>query len=519
MSLSASQLYRHRIYLARIEGAEGRPESSIHTLPTRDEVATYPWLWESWVRAIYTLVEGGHIPLQVDTRIALLECSNLLHERGAIWPSGQILSRLTGLEFGCGEIASAKVNLARLTKIGTELSNHACGTLHLDKLTALGSTRLLPPSPVASQDVHLPPTETFSFDQVVAINQEHPGRWDSAETTAEMWRALGQTTAALGVYKAASANGASVPIERLCALLMQEKRFGELGVLLDNYPELSPSLRAFYRASIAEHHQDFDLALKCLATTRSDRAIDLKRVRLLCHMNRELEALALLEQLIGMEEPGPADWERIRLATLLGRWDAVRHSGNRLGMRFIDQNGPVEESWEYCLVAYPDDRLLIAKRTGPMTARILPVLGEDERERHNELVMFNPVPRASASKPDGLACYSVIRILERSEWRGYSVRGVHPGDEATEQFKTRLSTAGYATWIWSQAQTQLPTGVRMLYLAVAIPPNGSPEELHQLLTISSPKRLVWTRLVQEVGSQQEQDEQVSALEDLFGVRR
>lgn len=90
----------------------------------------------------------------------------------------------------------------------------------------------------------------------------------------------------------------------------------------------------------------------------------------------------------------PDLWHLVTAATVNRDWAAVRSAGASIGIEFDEPEGPVDEEWQ--LVTVRATRTngstadLPAVRTGPATARILPVLGDDLTLNHGDVVVFAP---------------------------------------------------------------------------------------------------------------------------------
>jgi hypothetical protein len=212
----------------------------------------------------------------------------------------------------------------------------------------------------------------------------------------------------------------------------------------------------------------------------------------------------------------PSDlWMLITAASANRDWAAVRSAGARLGLAFARPDGPVDEEWQYVIVRAQRDNGapadVPAVRTGPATARVLAVLGEDVPLNHGDVVVFTPellepAPEDDAPQHEKERWRPVFRFLTLLDPAGYTTwftDGAWPGDESWQALRRGLREHGFAVWAYSGDQyliTDPVTGdvtLPGLYAAVGVPPTASAAEADALLhrlTAGWPHPLSWLEL-------------------------
>jgi tetratricopeptide (TPR) repeat protein len=218
----------------------------------------------------------------------------------------------------------------------------------------------------------------------------------------------------------------------------------------------------------------------------------------------------------------PADlWHLITAATANRDWAAVRSAGARLGIEFDQPDGPVDEEWQYVTVRARRDNGaksdLPALRTGPATARILPVLGEDIALNHGDVVVFRPEPLEPAPDEDApeeqkrrwRPTFELLTLLDPAGYTTWFVDGAWPGDPGWEELRRGLRERGFGLWAYSGDQYLITDPVDGgatlpgIYAAVGVPPTASTAEADALLeelTADWPHRLSWLELAKAAGA-------------------
>ncbi|MFG3226536.1 hypothetical protein ACGF07_17355 [Kitasatospora sp. NPDC048194] len=242
----------------------------------------------------------------------------------------------------------------------------------------------------------------------------------------------------------------------------------------------------------------------------------------------------LLEHALPAEEAAEEDlhrtvqepdlWHLITAATANRDWAVVRATGARLGIEFDAPEGPVDEEWQ--LVTVRATRTngstadLPAVRTGPATARILPVLGDDVALNHGDVVVFAPalleeppdegVPEAERVR--WRPVFELLTLLDPAGYTTYWIDGAWPGDEAWTALRDGLREAGHAVWAYSGEQYHVhdpadedeeAMTLPGVYAALGVPPTASAAEADALmhrLTADWEHPLAWFDLAKAAGA-------------------
>ncbi|GAB2732258.1 hypothetical protein [Kitasatospora kifunensis] len=226
----------------------------------------------------------------------------------------------------------------------------------------------------------------------------------------------------------------------------------------------------------------------------------------------------------------PADlWHLITAATANRDWVAVREAGSLLGIEFDEPEGPVEEDWQLVTVrarrAGGATTDLPAVRTGPATARILPVLGEDVPLNHRDVVVFapallEPTPAEDADEQEKARwrpTFELLTLLDPAGYTSYFVDGAWPGPQAWTELREALDEAGYGLWAYSGDQYVITdpadeqAGLPGIYAALGVPPTAAATEADALLTRLTAHwahPLCWLELAKAAGAETARHEEI-----------
>ncbi|WP_049659016.1 hypothetical protein, partial [Kitasatospora sp. MY 5-36] len=216
----------------------------------------------------------------------------------------------------------------------------------------------------------------------------------------------------------------------------------------------------------------------------------------------------------------PDLWHLITAATANRDWAVVRSTGALLDIEFDEPEGPVDEEWQ--LVTIRATRTngatsdLPALRTGPATARILPVLGDDLTLNHGDVVVFAPAllerpPAEDAPEEERQRwrpVFELLTLLDPAGYTTYWIDGGWPGDEPWSALREELHEAGCAVWVYSGDEYRITDPAEGgdtlpgVYAALGVPPTASAAEADALLlrlTGGWAHPLAWPELAKAAG--------------------
>ena len=242
-------------------------------------------------------------------------------------------------------------------------------------------------------------------------------------------------------------------------------------------------------------------------------------------------ALAVLDRLVAdAETPGPWDWDRMVVGTLLGRWDAVRASADRVGFA-LEGEGPVDVPMGYVKLRFREadgtHTDLICERIGPVTARVVqmtaPVAGPF---RYDDRVVFDAAPLQRTEEGE-LPVFSPVRTLASGGYRVFTIDGLNPGPEALAVVEEALGAGlgalqvasgdGYRLRVPGEDETRRVPG---LYAFLAVSPEAALDDVDSFLSrVSSgwPHPWLWPTLLEAAGRPEEAATQRARAND-YGIK-
>ena len=295
------------------------------------------------------------------------------------------------------------------------------------------------------------------------------------------------------VRRLASLYRNTVPVMALWAEVQLAQRLGD-------WPELERACNALLELSPDSHGARSLLAQRLLQAGRFEESVAAYRV--------------LTER---MEEPRSAHWDLMTAASAAGDWASVRASAKAIGMQLGEGEGPIEEDFGWVIIRCIENGDALeyyARRTGPVTARIVENAPVNREQHVGDLVVFDaelvhPAPEDEEERKRFIPTYMLVHVLEPGGFTGsWLVDGAHPGEEAFEALRQRVDAEGWRLWVHSREEYRITDpqggeeGLQGLLFTVAQPQGQPPQNLHRLLsevTASWPHPMCWLNLAQACG--------------------
>ncbi|WP_420591457.1 tetratricopeptide repeat protein [Bacterioplanoides sp.] len=213
------------------------------------------------------------------------------------------------------------------------------------------------------------------------------------------------------------------------------------------------------------------------------------------------------------EENNGYRWDSLVIHSALGRWKEVRNEANNMGMSVDLGENEIREFWEIIRLKVTSDEhtyIVHARRTGPVTARILEVSSFDDPCLVNSEFVFNPAPLNQLSEKDDdgddVDCegystylYEVISSIRAPNYRTVVIDGFIP-EEGMNKTIERLEEADVDVQVRSGSDYALETeeGQKSaIYAYLYVPEAVTDKDLSGLLTRLSREeryKLIWPKL-------------------------
>lgn len=479
------------------------------------------------------------LPARNDTQLGLTlrEFCNTLRINGSLYHQGEVAMGAARLALERGRPRVAALHLEHVAEVLPRLRRpERLAREHaelLARLPAAPDSSLEGATDAAAVLEQLGDDAELNYEALRAALRTHPA---NEELTLALCRALqemgfpDQAVRELESFAQAQLSSAAV-LSELMRLLVRTGAETRLRELADSVPE---SLRAgahFYLGRMLMQREDWAAAAQAFEQTRAleetpYRSTTSNLALVYRQLGRLEESLALLDELAQSEDDFSDDWDRMCVATLLGRHDKVRDSARRLGFTF-EGEGPIDDPYAYCEVTLRDnvgrDVRYRAVRVNPVVARIIAMQAPDQPSRYRDEFLIDPAvlnPREAPPQKDGenqgedddyIPQFRGDRLLKVGGYRIYDLDGVHPGEEAVESLSQALADRGVLLSQRSGEGYQLtlregePT-VLGIYVYIAVPQGIPAAEVYDIL---APIVGAWTvpitfrGLLRELGNEKE----------------
>ncbi|MGW6917376.1 hypothetical protein ACWGB8_26620 [Kitasatospora sp. NPDC054939] len=534
---------------ARSLAALGRTGAALDLLPGDDEAEEHPGLRPTWLETVDLLITAGARENTAELGAATARWVGYLDGAGSHRPCVDLLLRAGDLAVRRGArtvaLAFARTGERKLTALRrTDGVTEAVAAL---RAAAEALPRPELPAPPAGLLDALPDTlapEAAADLFATALEAPRTEQGDPVLLVVN----LAANLATLGHLRAATdllwAELERTPGDEnltgfLTELLLDDRDAAGLRRLADLVAADSPARAHWTRARWAAAESRWTEVLEHTAAVLAERPGAVNTRRLAAAAATELGDHATAQRLYQelLEHARPVDgtpedelhttvqqpdlWHLVTAATANRDWAVVRSTAALLELDLDGTEGPVDEEWQLVTLrarktngATAD---LPAVRTGPATARVLPVLGDDVVLNHRDVVVFSPAlleepPAEDAPEEERAAwrpVFAVLTLLDPAGYTTYWLDGAWPGDEAWAEFRDALRAEGHGLWAYSGPQYSVTDPAEEdgmlpgVYAALAVPPTARAAEadaLLQKLTAGWPHPLSWLDLAREAGA-------------------
>lgn len=395
----------------------------------------------------------------------------------------------------------------------------------LDALDRIGKLRAAIEAAPGVADVAVPETPALVLEALAgqdpevdlvlleAAHARFPDDGDVALALSECQLASGfegEATATLDAFH--QRTGSDDAVIRLGGLLVSRPE--ELAVVVDRHRRLATSEASracadWLLARAAYVRADWQACLTHVDTVLRARPDGVNARMLYAEVARRTgdhaAALQKLDEVVTMlPEGGPADWDRMVVATMLGDFVRVRDSARRVGIA-LEGEGPIDERMGTCRIRFDDEeRDCWALRISPVAARIVEIALPPRPLRFHDVVVFdatplNPPPATDEERAAYAPVFPWVATVTAGGHRAYAIDGIHPGDEIAAALREAASALGCEFQILSGDAYEVQ-GERGLYGAVALPEGASAATVcSALVAVVGDRKLTFAELARAAG--------------------
>jgi tetratricopeptide (TPR) repeat protein len=481
----------HALLKSRLYALLGNFGDAEKMLPAAEELE--PGDYVKWAGIVELLVAANPARNTAGVRATLRRFCDVLRRNHSLYNHALISLAAARLAMAAGLHGLAALHLEEAMELLPQLRRPEALTRERAELAARLS---LPASPAEDLEALLDSLGQdleHDHERLFAAHAVAPQNPDLMAPLARTWQELGfivHARRALEAFVRAQPE-ARVTSNELMRLLARDGDECALRTLAETAPDDMRASAHFYLGRVLIKREDWVAAARAFERTREleDEPSDSMKRNLAYvyrHLDRPEAALTLLDDLCQGEDTDD-DWERMIVATILGRYDKLRASAARLGFQF-EGEGPIDDPFAYCDVQLRDtsgrNEQYRAVRISPVVARIVAMQEPGQVSRYRDEVLVDPIvlnPRpdppddaaTEQEQTDHVPVYRGLRLLKPGNYRIYDIEGVHPGEAAVEAFRASLEGTGLVLSVRSGDQYQLtppsrdPT--RGIYLYIAVP--------------------------------------------------
>ncbi|TNE48260.1 MAG: hypothetical protein EP343_16745 [Deltaproteobacteria bacterium] len=543
-------LVEKRIDQSRILSMLGRWEEAVEQMPDWYEVEGTQSDYYSWCDAAQWLALGGHWPpslgsplphfffsyKQLFSQGVLRQSIHIAHwaaeiclQKRAFVLVDLIVRDIQNMMKELDKVLDAKDNLVQLkAKVKDAKASHS--PLHHDDREKVESL--------------LGEGDGLPLGMLLEAAETWPDWWDVLVLAGESWSELGfaETFEALLEGFVLRNPTHEEALRTLCDRYLSKNRRDAFEKLQSRYDDVDDTavrgVLTHAELQWAEKLGDDERAVThlyaLLKLNTSDASLRMQLIRKLRRSGQLEEALAVLEEGLGDSSYDKAlHWERILIATRLGRWALARESCEPVGWAINPEEiGPILQRGSLIRLVFEEDeyeRYYYALRTGPVTAHVIQLAPVGYPQHYDDWVAIEPKPINLADFLDEeednheiLPLHRVDAVLDAANFTTFELEGVHPGASVLQSLTGQLEaheavlqvTSSEEYVVFDQETDEELPGI---YARLGLPPFMDPTEMHAILdrmTRELSLQWVWLNLVEQARDIEALEEQQRLAERL-----
>ncbi len=321
--------------------------------------------------------------------------------------------------------------------------------------------------------------------------------------------------------------------------LLEQSQYDDFQALLGQQPPTDASQEYilnwhWLQAHFADKQQEKNIIKEHLQTILSIAPDSYNTLKWLAQLCCELEdyqtSITLWNKVIDdYDDEQQTHWDRMIPATLAQQWETVHESIAALGLDYSESGLQPGSAIDLCLETIRlqiesgdgEKNNYLARRTGPVSARIIKISSPYEDEQHygNEYVFYpSPHNQLDQTDDDGYHCdnegnytllFPVIKQTLNAGYKSFYIDGFYPGDECWQAFEVAANNMQMAIEKRSDESYELcyeEKDYPAIYAFIAIPDHTSKTALLGLLQdhfshLKLP--LIWPELLESTNNKQE----------------
>ncbi|MDB4942908.1 MAG: repeat protein [Labilithrix sp.] len=518
------QLWR-RLDRARLFAELGRPDEGRAMLPPVHEILPTPLFYEPWTLARLALIRAGALANDSELGATLQRFVERLEQQGVGRTTLELAHRHGELALERGAPHVARRALGAMER-AAKLLHRPLGALDriaqlraaIDAAPGLASVEL--PETEDGLDAALAATDVSEERALLLLEAAHTRFPASSRVATMLFSCLmkngleGEALATLEAFHERTIDNDALLLVGHQLTLRPEHR-ERLVALAERHrvsaaDDASRSLADWLLAR-SEHAQGrwreclarLDAVLAARPSAINARIMYAEVAR---RLGDHAAAVAKLDEVLELgAEPGPADWDRMTSAAILGDWARVRHSASRIGYQ-LEGEGPIDERMGTCRIQIDEDGGTIAwaRRISPVTARIVSVAPPPRTLRYLDVVAFdatpqNAPPATEEERAEHTFIYPYVATLSKGGYRAFEIDGVHPGDRL-QAMEEAMEGLGVTLRVLGSGDYQVGEE-RGLYAALAVPADVTDQEVcAKLEEAAGDARITFTGLARAAGN-------------------